>query len=105
MAQPFPRFCPQCGSSREAGQRFCPTCGTSLDMAANNPTARASDQQSTLASPPVPDVPSLAPAVLAAHGSASRAPNTGPTPVLGTSAPTYSTGPGAQLSVPNTGVP
>src|SRR5258708_3889598 len=74
-------------------------------MAANNPTARASDQQSTLASPPVPDVPSLAPAVLAAHGSASRAPNTGPTPVLGTSAPTYSTGPGAQLSVPNTGVP
>jgi enoyl-CoA hydratase/carnithine racemase len=117
MTQPFPRFCPQCGSPREAGQRFCPTCGTPLDMAANNPTARASDQQSTLASPSAPDEPPLAPALLAADGSASRVPNTGPiipqapllasspTPVLDTSAPTYSAGPGGQLSVPNTGVP
>src|SRR5260370_16531458 len=117
MEQAFPRFCPQCGSPREAGQRFCPTCGTSLDMAANNPTARASDQQSTLAGPSAPDIPPLAPAVLAADGSASGAPNTGPiiprahlpgsspTPMLDTSAPTSSTGPGGQLSLPNTTVP
>lgn len=112
MTQPFPRFCPQCGSPRVAGQRFCPTCGASLDMAANDPTARASDQQSTLASPSAPDVPPLAPVVLAAHGSAAGAPNTGsifpqaplpgswPTPALDTSAPTHSTGSGGQLSIP-----
>src|SRR5260370_34921366 len=117
MEQAFQRFCAQCGSPREAGQRFCPTCGTSLDMAANNPTARASDQQSPLAGPSAPDIPPLAPAVLAADGSASGAPNTGPiiprahlpgsspTPMLDTSAPTSSTGPGGQLSVPNTSVP
>src|SRR5260370_41774818 len=117
MAQPFPRFCPQCGSPREAGQRFCPTCGTSLDRAANDPTARASDQHSTLAGPSAPDVPPLAPAVLARDGATAGAPNTGPiipraplpasspTPGLDTSAPTSSTGPGGQLSVANTGVP
>jgi hypothetical protein len=77
MTQTFPRFCPHCGSPREAGQRFCPTCGTFLDMAANNQTARASDQQSTLESPSAHDGPSPAPAGLAADGSASRAPNTG----------------------------
>ena len=117
MALSFPRFCPQCGSPREAGQRFCPTCGTSLDMAANNPTARASDQQSTLASPSAPDVPPLSPAVLAADGSVAGAPNTGPTTlqaplpgssptlVLDTLVPTSSMGPGGPLSVPDTGVP
>ncbi len=115
MAQPFPRFCPQCGSPREAGQRFCPHCGTSLDMAANDPTALAVDQQSTLASPSAPDVPPLAPAVLARDGAAAGAPNTGPTTlqaplpdssstlVLDTSAPTSSMGPGGWLSVPDTG--
>jgi len=76
MTQAIPRFCPRCGSPREAGQRFCPICGTSLDMAANNPTAMASDQQPTLAGSTVPDGAPLAPAGLAADGSASAAPDT-----------------------------
>ena len=104
MTQTFPRFCPQCGSPREAGQRFCPHCGTSLDMAANNPTAEAFDQQSTLASPSATDGPPLAPAGLAAHGSAYR-PTTGPTQVFDTPSPTSSTGSGGQFPVANTGVP
>jgi hypothetical protein len=105
MTHTFPRFCPQCGSPREPGQRFCPRCGTSLDMAANNPTAGAFDQQSTLASPPAPDGPPLAPAGLAAHGSTSRTPTTGPTTVFDTSAPTSSMGSGGRLTVANTSVP
>jgi hypothetical protein len=97
--------------------RFCPHCGTSLDMKANDPTILAADQQSTLASPSAPDVPPFAPAGLAVNGSMSTAPNTGPvipqaplpasSPalVLDTPVSTYSTVPGGQLSVPNTGVP
>ncbi len=115
MAQAFPRFCPQCGSPREAGQRFCPHCGTSLDTAANNPTAKAFDQQSTLASPSALDESPFGPAALAADGSAAGASNTGPTipqaplpgssptPALDRPAPTSSPAPGGQLFVPDTG--